>query len=219
MSENTQMQKSDEKEKKTLRDLFKSKPKKKKTIREEIKEWVTTLALALVVAMAVRGFVCEPVRVEGSSMWATLFHNEIMLVSKLDYLFGGQPERFDVVICQYPNRGSTHFVKRIVGLPGDTVEIVGGYLFVNGTFYEEPYLVHRAESFGPYTVPEGHYFVMGDNRTNSRDSRSAEVGPLSSDMILGKVRYVMYPFKQAREIVNGLNYTGQPKILAPEEHD
>lgn len=220
MSENTQPQKLSEEEKKPPRGLLKSKPKKKKSTREEIREWVITLAFALVVAMAVRGFICEPVRVDGSSMWATLFHNEVMLVFKSDYLFGGEPERFDVVICQYPNRGNTHFVKRIVGLPGDVVEMVGGYLFVNGVLYEEPYLVHRGGDFGPYKVPEGHYFMMGDNRTNSNDSRNLrEVGAISRDMILGKVRYVMYPFNQAREIVNGLDFTGETKILAPEAHD
>ncbi len=219
MSENTQTEKKAEEERKVQRNFLGMKKKKKKSPKEEAREWIVTLALALVVAIGVRGFVCEPVSVDGSSMWATLFHEEIMLVSKWDYSFGGEPELFDVVICHYPDRGKINFVKRIVGMPGDTVELKDGYLYVNDVRYEEPYLVHRDDHFGPFTVPEGHYFLMGDNRTNSNDSRNPAVGPVSRDMIMGKVRYVMFPLDHAREIVNGLDFTGEPVILAPEEHD
>ena len=101
---------------------FGKKEKVKKTPMQELREWVVTLAVALVIAFVVRSFLFEPVRVDGSSMSATLSNGEIMFVTKPEYLLG-DPERFDVVICHYPGRGDTNFVKRVVGLPGDTVAV------------------------------------------------------------------------------------------------
>lgn len=213
---------AEETSKQEARRLFgqkRTKNKKKKNRYEDALDWICTILLALIIAVAVRGFICEPVSVDGSSMWPTLFHQEIMLVNKWDYLWGSDPERFDVVICHYPGRGSTNFVKRVVGLPGDTVAIENGILYVNGEPYEEPYLLHRSASFGPITVPEGCYFVMGDNRTNSNDSRNLlDVGAISRDMILGKVTHVVYPFDHFRAIPNGLEDTDEIVILAPEAH-
>ena len=103
--------------------LFGKKEKKKKTPKQEVIEWILTLGAALVIALLVRQFIFEPVRVDGHSMDDTLANGEVMCVTKFDYQFGGEPERFDVVICHYPGRGSTNFVKRVVGLPGDTVEV------------------------------------------------------------------------------------------------
>ena len=146
---------------------------------------MVTIAAAVLIAFVIRTFLFEPVRVDGGSMLETLQDGEIMFVTKYDYLTSG-PERFDVVICHYPNRGSTNFVKRVVGLPGDTVEIRGGYLYVNGERYEEDYIEHRPYAdFAAYTVPEGYYFVMGDNRANSHDSRADDVGPIARDQIVG----------------------------------
>ena len=113
--------------------------------------------------------------------------------AKMRDILGGEPERFDVVVCRYPDRGSTNFVKRVVGLPGDTVQISGGYLYVNGVKYTEKFLSARMYSdYGPYIVPEGHYFLMGDNRNNSNDSRSSHVGAVPRNMILGKVEAVLW---------------------------
>ena len=167
------------------------KEKPKKTLKQEIIEWVVTLAVALVIAVVVRTFIFEPVRVDGNSMYPTLKHGEVMIVSKMGYRFGGEPELFDVVICHYPGRGNTNFVKRVVGLPGDTVQVLDGHLIVNGVTYEEKFLHERPiENFGPIVVPEGQYFVMGDNRNNSNDSR--RVGPLEREYIVGKVAAVLW---------------------------
>ena len=116
---------------------------------------------------------------------------------------GGNPRRFDVVICRYPGRGGTNFVKRVVGLPGDTVEIRNGYLYINGGKYDEPYIRDEyrngsLNTFGPYTVPEGEYFVLGDHRNNSNDSRLQ--GSLPRDMIIGHVRFVFFPFSNWRGV-------------------
>lgn len=177
---------------------FKKKEKEKKTPKQELIEWIVTLAVALVVALVVRTFLFEPVRVDGSSMANTLTNGEVMFVTKPEYLTG-DPQRFDVVICHYPDRGDTNFVKRVVGIPGDTVEIKGGYLYVNGEKYEEDYLTYRPDyTLSPYTVPEDMYFVLGDNRSNSNDSHL--VGPISRDMIVGHVRSVIWPLDNWRTI-------------------
>ncbi|MGN0794316.1 MAG: signal peptidase I [Aristaeellaceae bacterium] len=205
------------------------KGKKKKSWQRELLEWVLTFAVALLIVFVVRSFIFEPVYVDGDSMYPTLHNGEIMYVSKTSYgtsffgipftdigvhfTVGGEPERFDVVVCNFPNRtdrntgARTNFVKRVVGLPGDTVEIKDGYLYVNGVRQEEKFLHERIErdwptpSFrkkfmdgadGPYTVPEGMYLVMGDNRNNSNDSRSNDVGPISRDMIVGHVEAVLW---------------------------
>ena len=174
--------------------------KPKKSAARNALEWVLTIVAALAIAFVIRSFVFEPVRVDGESMLETLQNNEVMFVTKFDYLVG-TPQRFDVVICHYPNRGSTNFVKRIIGLPGDTVAITNGVLVVNGETYAEDYIVHRPTfDYGPVTVPEGQYIVMGDNRANSHDSRYADVGPLDASMIIGHVRSVLYPFNAWRGI-------------------
>ena len=197
---------------------------KKKSVAREILEWVLTIVAAIAIALPIRAFAFEMVRVNGESMNSTLANGEIMFVTKFDYAStwlsfpwqddeakenaarittGGNPQRFDVVVCRYPGRGDTNFVKRVVGMPGDTVEVREGYLYVNGEKYDEPYIkdeyrTGRLNSFGPYEVPEGEYFVMGDHRNNSNDSRMQ--GSLPRDMIIGHVRTVLYPFGEIRGI-------------------
>ena len=186
------------------------KPKEKKPLGREILEWVVTIVAAVAIALCIRTFIFEPVRVDGDSMNDTLVDGEIMITTKYDYLFS-EPNRFDVVICHYPGRGNTNFVKRIVGVGGDVVEIREGYLYVNGEKYAEPYITNdyrvnwgsNGYSFGPYTVPEGMYFVMGDHRNNSNDSRAQ--GAISRDMIIGHVQQVVWPLNAFRSIPNGLN--------------
>lgn len=177
-------------------------PKVKKPPVQTALEWIVTIVGAVVLVVLLQFFVGMLVVVDGNSMYPTLHDREVMVVSKFhygtSYLFnipvtlGGEPERFDVVICNYPNRDAK-FVKRVVGLPGDTVEISGGYLYVNGKKYEEKFLQARMVSnYGPYTVPEGEYFLMGDNRNNSNDSRNDEVSSVPREMILGRVEGVLW---------------------------
>ncbi|MBR3334080.1 MAG: signal peptidase I [Clostridia bacterium] len=213
----------------------KKKEKVKRTVGQEILSWILTIVVAVVAALLIRSFIFEPVRVDGSSMDDTLANGEIMLVSKYDYsttwlsffwqdngakenapriTFGGNPQRFDVVICRYPGRGDTNFVKRVVGLPGDTIRLENGYLYVKEAgqeeevMYKEPYINDEYRSgplntFRAYEVPEGKYFVMGDHRNNSNDSRS--VGPIDRSMIVGHVRRVVFPFNQWRGVPNGMD--------------
>ena len=297
----------------------KKKEKVKKTVGGEILSWVLTILCAVAAALVIRSFIFEPVRVDGESMLDTLQDGEIMLVSKYDYsstwlclpwqsdnasqqaarITVGNPNLLDVVICRYPARGAVNFVKRIVGMPGDTVELREGYLYLNGEQVEEEKELinpeYRAKgasdgyTFGPYRVPkrgdtltvsgsskflqfrldgeewdrkktciiakdedgkqlkvytkkaddssrngrqetdmtviswdgkewtaedwgeilptlanktftvdEDYYFLMGDHRTNSNDSRA--IGSVERSMIVGHVRRVVFPFSEWRGI-------------------
>lgn len=186
-----------EQEKKTKKD--KKQEKTKKSIQREIFEWIMVFVVAAALAFVVRTFIFEPVRVDGSSMLNTLTDGEYMIATKFDYLLG-DPERFDIVICDYPNTSDGMYrVKRVIGLPDETIELRAGELYVDGVHIEQDFDMTPNETyFGPYTVPPGHYFVMGDNRNNSKDSRSAMVGPLARNEIKGHVRAVVFPFGHFR---------------------
>ena len=281
-----------------------------KPLWREILEWILTIVVALAAALVIRTFLFEPVRVDGASMNDTLADGEVMYVSKTGYssfwlslpwasaeaqeastklTFFGNPARFDVVICRYPHRGGTNFVKRVVGLPGDRVSIRDGYLYVNGDRYEEPYindeyrtgfyrnfdevlvpkagdtirltdsgmlLINGAEdTYGltrvtavsgsdtlvltgssagiqaelngkavtlrsgvwyldgeaqegnpmdrDFTVSADYFFVMGDHRNNSNDSRMQ--GAIERSYVIGRVCQVLLPFRNWRGIPNGLD--------------
>ena len=164
--------------------------------------------LVVLLVLLVRQFVFEPVRVKGRSMMSTLHNGEIMLVTKCDYLLGA-PSRQDVIICHYPGRYldkwkliPQYFVKRLIGLPGDTVEIREGVVFVNGRELYEPYLdsahTRRKSNMEPRLLGEDEYFVLGDNRDHSNDSR--RIGPIRRKDLVGRVRCVFLPWGQARRI-------------------
>ncbi len=177
--------------------------KPKKSMKQEIFEWIMVFVVAGAMALTVRTLIFEPVRVDGASMMYTLEDGEFMIATKYDYLLG-DPERFDIVICDYPNTSDGMYrVKRVIGLPDETIELRAGELYVNGEHVEQNFeMTPNQTYFGPYTVPPGHYFVVGDNRNNSKDSRSAMVGPLPRDMIEGHVRAVVFPFSRFRMMEN-----------------
>lgn len=159
--------------------------------------WLLEELLCVALALFLRFFVVMLVRVKGRSMEPTLHDRDILLVTHYAP-WAKLPQRFDVVICRYPKRKG-YFVKRIVGLPGDTLCIADGLLTVNGETFPESYLTHRPRyTVQNYTVPEGCYYVLGDNRTNSNDSHL--IGPLTRRQIKGRVRRVLYPFSTRRKV-------------------
>ena len=186
-----------------------TKGKKKKepvNVKKEIISWVLTLGVAIVLSLVVRTFLFEPIRVDGESMLDTLEDGEIMLITKPEYLFG-DPQRGDVVICKYPGR-TENFVKRVIGIPGDTVEVIRNTVYINGEAIDEPYLTpernDNGRSMAPFELADDEYFVMGDNRDTCHDSRnmvdSHTPEALTRDMIVGHVRWVLFPFDSIRAI-------------------
>lgn len=183
------------------------KEKKPVNVKKEILSWILTIAVAVVAALIIRTFLFEPVRVDGSSMCDTLQNGEVMLVTKPEYLFG-DPQFGDVVICHYPGRGNTNFVKRVMGVPGDVIEVRSNVVYRNGEAVDEPYLTENRNddgfSMAPFTLNEDEYFVMGDNRDNSHDCRNyygyGSPTALTRDMIIGHARWVVFPFNVMRGI-------------------
>ncbi len=179
-------------------------------LRKELREWIISFAAALVLVIIIRSFLFTVIRVDGPSMSDTLLDGDVLFVNVLDMKLN-QPERFDVVICKYPNR-TDQYVKRVIGLPGDTLSVRGGVLYINDQPIEEPFLSDArtvrfdkaSNSFGPVRIPEGCYYVMGDNRDDSNDSRN--VGMLTEDMFIGKVEYIIFPFNRVGAVDGSEEY-------------
>lgn len=141
---------------------------------------------------AVIAFAAYPVQVKGTSMMPSLQDGDWLLVSRLPLWFGGAPQRLDIVLCQYPGKRQAPYVKRVVGLPGETIAIRDGVLYVNDVPLDEPYLQqmpnYRMES---YHLGEDQYFVLGDNRPRSEDSHT--LGSVHRTMIWGIITCRLYP--------------------------
>jgi signal peptidase I len=176
--------------------------------KNESLEWIKALVIALVIVFTVRAFLFTPIIVDGASMNTTLQDQERMIVSKL-----GEPERFDIVVFHANEKQD--YIKRVIGLPGDKIEYKNDTLYVNGKAYKEPFLDKQKKNIkgnltkpfklkdtvvGQSTVPEGHLFVMGDNRRNSTDSR--QIGAIPIEDVLGTTSIVFYPIKDIRIIEN-----------------
>lgn len=153
-----------------------------------------TFAVAIALALCLRLFVFELVRVEGPSMQPTLEDNELLFVEKVSKLFG-DPSRYDVVICHY-DESNTNYVKRVIGLPGETISIVDGRPYINGEpLTDDQYGSGlKPRDMAPVTIPEDCVFVMGDNRANSMDS--ASIGPIPKKYIVGHAVFIVWPFSQ-----------------------
>lgn len=163
--------------------------------RSALIETLESLVIAVILALLIRTYVIEPFWIPSGSMEPTLMPDDRILVSKLDYRFG-EPSRGDVVVFKYPLDPSKNYIKRLIGLPGETIEIRDQKLYINGRPLEEDYLPEdlQVDDFGPVVIPEGSYFMMGDNRDDSLDSRYW--GPLSEELIIGKADYIFWPISR-----------------------
>ena len=172
----------------------------KASVGKELFQWVLVILGAVILAFLIDTFVIVNAQIPSGSMENTIMTGDRVFGNRLAYKFS-DPKRFDIIIFKYPDDESQLFIKRIIGLPGETVEIHDGNIYINGSDspledvdIEEP----MEGSFGPYTVPEGCYFVMGDNRNNSRDSRYWENTFVSEDEILGKAVFRYWPLNKMK---------------------
>ena len=170
-------------------------------------EFLLYIVAVVLVALTIRSFIAEPIRVDGDSMVPTLVHNEDMFVEKMSYWFE-DPMRGDIIICFYPGYTES-CVKRVIGLPGETVSVQGGRVAIDGVLLDESdYWRDMIYSdTAPVTVGEKELFVMGDNRNGSKDSRNASVGCIPFHKVVGRVRAVIWPLAQWRAI-EGASYAG-----------
>ncbi len=150
---------------------------------------IETFALAAILFLGINA-ISARVRVDGFSMLPTLEDGEFVLVSKLSYQFG-EVERGDIIVFHYPVDPEQELIKRVIGLPGDTVGVQGGVVSVNGQALDEPYIAAPPAYSGEWLVPEGHLFVLGDNRNDSSDSHSWNYLPL--EQVVGKAVVIYWP--------------------------
>ncbi len=164
-----------------------------KAIREVV-DWVIIIAVAFGASYALRHWVVSPYRIQMSSMETTVFPDDLVMVDKLSYQFH-EPRRGDVIIFWPPGvTTGDPYIKRVIGLPGETVEAKDGKMYVDGKVADEPY-VHGyvMPDFSPTPVPQGQLFLMGDNRAVSLDSRS--FGTVSMSSIIGRAMFAYWPLK------------------------
>ena len=167
--------------------------------------WGKSLFIALGVAFVIRTFLFAPYIVEGASMEPTLHNHEKIVVNKVNLT--ERYKRGEIIIIKGEKE---NYVKRIIGLPGDTILMKNDHLFINGDLFKESYLSHNRKlakqmgsqltnDFGPITVPKNQFFVMGDNRLYSKDSRNG-LGYFTKEEIVGQSEFVLFPFSQIRDI-------------------
>lgn len=184
--------------------------------KKVLKEFINTIVSALVIALLIRAFVVQAFRIPTGSMESTMLIGDHLLVNKIIYgikipftytrlVSWGKIHRQEIIVFTFPEDPSKDFIKRCIGLPGDVIEIKDKVVYVNGNKTEEPYVLHKdnnilpasvdkRDNFGPFKVPEKSYFMMGDNRDNSNDSRYW--GIVAEKYIIGKALLTYYPLER-----------------------
>ncbi|MDM5234437.1 signal peptidase I [Lysinibacillus pakistanensis] len=175
--------------------------------QNELWAWIKAIGFAIIFTMGIRYFIFSPVVVEGASMMPTFENGDKVIVNKVGPKISSY-QRFDVIV--FKANEEENYIKRIIGLPGDHIAYKDDVLYINGKAFEEPYLIKYKEALldkgdftydftleeqlGEMIVPEGHFFVLGDNRRRSIDSRDQKVGFVAQHEILGTAGFVLWPF-------------------------
>ncbi len=172
------------------------KNKKKKSVIREFVCWIVFLALLFGAVFLIVHFVGERTVVSGDSMRPALLDGDNLIVDKISYRFS-DPKRFDIVVFPFQYQDETFYIKRVIGLPGETVQIQDGEIYINGKALKESFGYEEIRNPGfassELTLGADEYFVLGDNRNNSRDSREPSVGMIPRDKIIGRVFLRIWP--------------------------
>ena len=167
----------------------------KKSVGKELWEYIKMIIFVLIFVLVVNNFLIINAKIPSPSMENTIMTGDRIFGNRLAYVLG-DPQRFDIVIFRYPDDESQLFIKRIIGLPGETVEIIDGKVYIDGseTPLDDSFTPETPTgNYGPYTVPENCYFMLGDNRNNSKDSRFWQNTYVERDAILGKAVLKYFP--------------------------
>lgn len=162
-------------------------------------EIIESIAIAVVLAVIIRFFLFQPFYIPSGSMKPTLTEGDRIIVNKITYRFS-KPQRGDIMVFKYPINPKRDFIKRIIGLPGETILIKDSALYINENFIEQPFLPKglKYPDFGPIKIAENQYFMMGDNRNNSEDSRFW--GTLPKQNIIGKAMFIYWPVNRLMQL-------------------
>ena len=170
-----------------------------KEIIKELAGWLLYIVLIIALTWIVVTFVGQRTEVSGSSMETTLSDKDQLIVDKMTYRFR-DPKRYDIVVFPYQYQDNTYYIKRIIGLPGETVQILSGMVYIDGMHLDEHYGNEIMENPGiaeePLTLGEDEYFVLGDNRNNSSDSRASDVGLIHRKDLIGRAWIRVWPLSQ-----------------------
>lgn len=166
---------------------------------QEVLSFLAYAALVFGITFLIITFVGQRTKVSGNSMYDTLENGDNLILEKLSYRFH-EPERFDIVVFRYTHKKNTFYIKRVIGLPGETVQIVDSKIYINGEILEENYgyepIQDAKRASQPITLGEDEYFVLGDNRNDSSDSRDPAVGNVTRSQIIGKAWLRIWPLNK-----------------------
>lgn len=167
-----------------------------KGIVKELLGWIICIAVVVAASILVITYVGQRTEVSGSSMEPTLSDHDHLIVDKITYRFQ-EPKRYDIVVFPYRYEKNTYYIKRIIGMPGETLQIVDGCVYINGQPLHEHYGNEVMNDPGiaaePVTLADDEYFVLGDNRNNSQDSRNSNVGVIHREELLGRAWVKIWP--------------------------
>lgn len=179
--------------------------KKAKSLLKELVGWIIYILIIIGLTYFIITFVGQRTKVDGSSMETTLSDGDNLIVDKISYRLR-DPERYDIIVFPYRYAEHTYYIKRIIGMPGETVQIIDGEVYINGELLGENYGTEVMENAGiaaePIELGKDEYFVLGDNRNHSSDSRDPSVGVLTRDELIGRAWVRIYPFDEMGVIVH-----------------
>ena len=168
-----------------------------RSILGELLSWLIYIVIVVILSLGIITFIGQRTKVSGHSMETTLSDGDNLIVDKISYRFR-DPERFEIIVFPFQYEEHTYYIKRIIGLPGETVQVIDGYVYINGEVLDENYGLEVMDDPGiaaePITLGEDEYFVLGDNRNHSSDSRDPSVGVLHRNDIMGRAWIRIWPF-------------------------